>query len=285
MRTMTARGLFGLALAVLLAANIVVLAGVAANRRGEPEATLVLTERELQLPYRTHRENSGLALQLVWRTLPREAEGDGYSYDSRSPAWLDAGKLQELGFDPEDYVSDQTKAGRYKEPIPREVLIVLEYDGEAHREAIRRAEAALAADEARWRVKSDDRMLKERFDEAAKRLKRERITASRLFAVDAGLDMASLRAQYSDRARFLIIRGQSKLYHRSAGKGEAGGYLTGLAIEDIHVPLNQRQVFDDLQGQDGSRRDEFAEPRYEVELAWGRRLEPWIVEAAALGGQ
>ncbi|KAB2889310.1 MAG: DUF4824 family protein [Desulfobulbaceae bacterium] len=285
MRTMTARGLFGLALAVLLAANIVVLAGVAANRRGEPEATLVLSERELQLPYRTHRENSGLALQMIWRTLPREREDDGYSYDSRSPAWLDADKLRELGFDPADYVDDQAKVGRFKEPIPRQVLTVLENDGEAHREAIRRAEAALAADEARWRAKPDDKLLKERFDEAAKRLKRERITASRLFAVDAGLDMASLRAQYSDRTRFLIVRGQIKPYHRPAGRSDAGGYLTGLAIENIHVPLHQRQVFDALQAQDQSRRDEFAAPRYEVELAWGRRLEPWIVEAAALAGQ
>jgi hypothetical protein len=282
MKTMTALGLFGLALAVLLAANIVVLAGVAANRRGEPESKLLLTERELQLPYQTHRENSGLALQLIWRTLPREAEGDGSYYDSRSPAWLDAGRLDELGFDPEEYGGDQMADGRFKEPIPREVLVVLEYEGEAHREAIRRAEAALAADAARWRAKSDDRMLKERFDEAGKRLQRERITTSRLFAVDAGLDLDSLRARYGDRARFLIVRGLVKPYRGSAGRGEAGGYLTGLAIENIHVPLDQRQVFDALQAQNHSRRDEFAGPRYEAELAWGRMLEPWIVEAESL---
>lgn len=285
MKIMTARGLFGLAFAVLLAANIVVLAGVTANRQGEPEATLVLSERELQLPYRLDHDNSGLSLQLTWRTLPREREDDGYSYDSRSPVWLDADKLRKLGFALGNYSDGQTADARFKEPIPREVLIVLEYDGEAHREAIRRAESALAADEARWRAKPDDKLLKERFDEAAKRLKRERITASRLFAVDAGLDMASLRAQYSDRSRFLIVRGQVKPYHRPAGMGEAGGYLTGLAIENIHVPLHRRQVFDALQTPDQSRRDEFAEPRYRVELAWGRRLEPWIVETAALAGQ
>ncbi len=280
MKAMTARGLFGLAFAVLLAANIVVLAGVAANRRGEPESKMVLTERELQLPYRLHRENSGLSLQLTWRTLPREAEGDSY-YDSRSPAWLDAGKLQELGFDPEVYGSDQATGGRYKEPIPREVLVVLEYDGEAHREAIRRAEAALAADEARWRAKSDDKLLRDRFDEAAKRLKRERITASRLFAVDAGLEPGLLRGKYGDRSRFLIVRGLVKPYHRSAGRGEAGGYLTDLAVEDIHVPLNRRQVFDALQAQDRSRRDEFAEPRYQVRTGLGPAAEPWIVEVQA----
>ena len=285
MKAMTARGLFGLAFAVLLAANIVVLAGVAANRRGEPESEMVLTERELPLPFRLHRENSGLALQLIWRTLPREREDDGYYYDSRSPAWLDAGKLQELGFDPEDYVVDRTHAGRSKEPIPREIFVVLENDGAAYREAIRRAEAALAADEARWRAKSDDKMLKERFDEAGKRLKRERITASRLFAVDAGLEPGLLRGKYTDRSRFLIIRGLVKPYHSTAGREEAGGYLSDLAIENIHVPLNRRQVFDALQAQDQSRRDEFAEPRYRVEVAWGRRLEPWIVEAAALTGQ
>lgn len=281
MKAITARGLFGLAFAVLLAANIVVLAGVAANRRGGPESKMLLTERELQLPYRLHRENSGLSLQLTWRTLPREAEGDGSYYDSRSPAWLDAGKVSELGFDPAEYDGNRTTGGRYKEPIPREVLVVLEYDGEAHREAIRRAEAALAADEARWRAKSDDKLLRDRFDEAAKRLKRERITASRLFAVDAGLEPSLLRGKYGDRSRFLIVRGLVKPFPGSAGRGEAGGYLADLAVEDIHVPLNQRQVFDALQAQDRSRRDEFAEPRYQVELAWGRRLEPWIVEVQA----
>lgn len=281
MKALTVRGLFGLAFAVLLAANIVVLTGVAANRRGEPESQTVLTERELQLPYSMHRDNSGLSLQLVWRTLAKEAEGEGYYYDSRTPGWLDAGKLRELGFAPEDY-GDGQAAGRIKEALPRDVLVVLENDGEAHRQAIRRAEEALAADEARWRAKSDDRLLKERFDEAGKRLKRERSSASRLFAVDAGLDADQLRAKYTDRGRYLIVRGMVRPFRSSAGRRDAGGYLTGLAIENIHVPLDQRSGFDALQMQDQSRRDEFAEPRYQVELAWGRRLEPWVVGVQAL---
>ncbi len=280
MKTISVRKLFGLALAVVLAANIVVLAGVAANRRGEPEAKAALTERELRMPYSLHRENSGLALQLVWRTLARETDGEGIYYESRSPAWLDAGKLRELGF----AVDRMLAAERQKEEIPREVLVVLEQDGPAWREAVRRAEAALAAEEARWRAKSDDRLLRERFDEAGKRLQRERSSASRLFAVDAGLDIVQLRGKYGDRSRYLIVRGQVRptLAVAGGGKRSLQGYIAGLAGEGIHVPLGRRQIFDALLRQDKSRRDDFAEPRYRVELAWGRRLEPWIVAVERL---
>lgn len=280
MSIISTRGLFGLALAVVLAANIAVLAGVAANRRGEPEAKAQLSERELRLPHTLHRENSGLTLQLLWRTLAREANEEGIYYESRSPAWLDAGKLRELGF----AVERMLAAERPKEEIPREVLIVLEQDGPAWREELRRAEAAVAAEEARWRAKSDDRLLRERFDEAGKRLKRERVANSRLFAVDAGLDIGQLRGKYGDRSRYLIVRGQIRPMLAVAGGGKRSlhGYIAGLAIESIHVPLGQRRVFDALLQQNKSRRDDLAEPRFQVELAWGRRLEPWIVAVKGL---
>jgi hypothetical protein len=80
--------LFVSGFALILIANVIALAGVAANRSGKPEAVIELTERELRLPYyEMNDENSGLALHLNWRTLP-EIKDDIYPFYSRwgSPA-------------------------------------------------------------------------------------------------------------------------------------------------------------------------------------------------------
>ncbi len=39
-------------LGIIIATNVIALAGVAYNRPGQPEATIELTERELAMPYR-----------------------------------------------------------------------------------------------------------------------------------------------------------------------------------------------------------------------------------------
>jgi hypothetical protein len=63
----SSRTLFALGFILLVATNLVVLAGVLLNRSAEPEALMTLTERELPLPFRLHKENSGLALRIAWR--------------------------------------------------------------------------------------------------------------------------------------------------------------------------------------------------------------------------
>jgi hypothetical protein len=59
---LSSRALFLLGFFMIVATNIVVLSGVASNRSGNPESEVILTERELQLPYKIHEENSGLTL-------------------------------------------------------------------------------------------------------------------------------------------------------------------------------------------------------------------------------
>ena len=55
--------------ALIVLTNAIALVGVAYNRSGEPDSTLTLTRRELQMSYRwwRDRENSGIALRLLWR--------------------------------------------------------------------------------------------------------------------------------------------------------------------------------------------------------------------------
>jgi hypothetical protein len=75
---------------VVILANAVALVGVARNRSGEPEAEVLLTERELPFAPWTD-ETTGVFLRLEWqRSLP------GSKVET---PWLDRAKLESLGFD------------------------------------------------------------------------------------------------------------------------------------------------------------------------------------------
>ena len=65
-------------LAIIIATNVVALAGVAYNRSGNPEAQIELTERELAMPhrYRMNKENRGHA-KAVFQILQPVANSLG----------------------------------------------------------------------------------------------------------------------------------------------------------------------------------------------------------------
>jgi hypothetical protein len=279
----SARGLFVLGFIILAATNIVVLTGVAANRSGSPEARLTLTERELQLPYSMFDENSGLSLRLVWRILSRDE--DELNLPGSNPAvWFNAEKLEELGFAVNDYLDSPDRARDYKKPLSREVFIVLEEDGEAYREAVQRAKTALAREQGPLPENSDVEESRRAVQQAEKRVTEERLTQSRLFAIDAGLDPEELRAGYPDRSRFIIARALvTPRFYEENGRKKAEGYINRLSIQSIHVPLKHRQLFDTILAQDRSKGREFRRPRYQVTVAYGSRLEPWIESVRPLG--
>jgi hypothetical protein len=258
------RALFAVALVVLIATNVFVLVGVSANRSGPQESRLTLSERELGLSYRVNKENSGLSLNLSWRTLPRKRD-DNYSY-WRSPGWFDRQKLVELGFNVEGLSGPGGDDVYAKMPIPKEVYIVLELEGAAYRESLQRAQT-------RYDAAAPDEL-----DEKKRKLRFERWDNSRLFAIDAGLDPMDLRKVYGDRKRFLIAKGvvaPRNIY--AEDKEDVGGYIKRLSIEKIHVPLKLRTFFDGLPAKVASGKDEIIGPRYQAELAYGSRFEPWIV--------
>ena len=274
----SSRALFALGFVILAATNIVVLSGVASNRSGNPETLVTLTERELQLPYRVHEENSGLSLRLVWRTLGKNEE-EMYDYSGwKSPAWFSAEKLDELGFKTDGALSSDDNGTHYRKPIPKEVFIVLENNDETYRDAIKIAEKVLEKAQGLFKSNSGDKTLRNKYESAEKRLKKERMENSRLFAIDAGLYPGELRNKYKDRARFIIVKGLVKpryRYHKK--KKEMFGVISRLSTERIHVPLKHRNVLDNILAQDKPKQNGFQSPRYEIKLAYGSRLEPWIV--------
>jgi hypothetical protein len=262
-------------LALIAATNAVVLAGVAYNRSGEAEAQLRLTDRELSPPYSWGfaKENSGLAMQLKW-SLPVAPSSRGDADDSPSasrwgaPGWLDRAKLIELGFDVARI--ERTDDERSPEPLPRDVFLVLEMDGAAHREALARAERRVAALQARAAADPQDSNARNALGWAGKALDDVRNKESRLFVVDAGLDPARLRAKYSDRTRYAIVGGRvsvSRAYGYKRRPASLTGSVEQLNVDEINVPVELRPAV----GPDKA---------FEASVAFGRRLEPWFASAA-----
>lgn len=275
----------GVALIVLT--NAVALGGVAWNRSA-PESSLRLTQRELWLPWNWgfEAENSGLALRLAWRTPVAETEGrpgydTSYMMVGSAPAWLDEAKLAELGFDV-SHTEDAT-AGRVRsdKQLPREVLLVLELDGPAYRANLERAQKIAEAEEALLAANPGKKEFEERAKQAREQLGREEREASRLFAVDAGLDATALRVKYPDRARYAIVRGNVRPQFAGYGKSTRfWGYLEKLSVESVNVPHEFRQVLEPVLRRGAGYPNQKAAP-LEATIAFGKRFEPWMMAAGA----
>lgn len=218
---------------VLVLTNVVVLAGVALNRRQPPESVLALTEREFGPQWSwmwRDDENSGLGLRLLYRVETAQDSGSP-SYDPFGPvAWLDEKRLAALGFRDTDYSRD----------LGRDVLLVMELDGPAHARVLRAAP-----------------------DQETRQ--REEQKASRLFIVDAGLDQNTLRQRYPDRTRYAIVHGNIRPYQMRNRK--VYGSVTAVRCETINVPLQFRGEI---------------KKTFDIKVAFGSRLEPWILSAGAL---
>jgi hypothetical protein len=253
-------------LALIGLTNAVVLAGAGWNRSGELDSLLSLTERELRPPYAWEggKENSALALELRWRVLAERTPMRGaYTFHGGGwPQWLDAAKMAELGFD--------TTHASAKSQLTREVFVVLERDGPAYAESLARTAAQARQLAARNERDADKKA-------ADEMLERETSTNSRLFAVDAGLDHGVLRARFADRHRYAIVRAGVRALVSSPGSA-AAGFIDGLSVARINVPREMRSSFDGLLPEaDGTRPGPGR--RFDAQVAFGQRLEPWLAWA------
>ena len=282
--------LFILGFVVLAGTNIFVISGVIYNRSKGPVTLIELTERELQLPYWTNDENSGLALQLEWRTIGRD-KNDFYLGSWDSPTWFNEIKLKELGFDIENTNSFVYSSEYYKVPIPKKAFVVLEYDGKLYKEALKRAEKNFEKE--KNILKADIESNSNDFEWAETHLRDERESETRLFAIDAGLDANKLKEQYNDQTRFIVVPGIVKMrcnYNDKKDNEAPVGYISRLCVEKIHVPLKYRKTFDPIMSKEKPKKYKFNIsqrhisnlPRYKVKLAYGKRFEPWIQSVQAI---
>ncbi len=271
-------------ISLILLANAVALSGVAYNRSGAPESQLTLSQRELGLPYGggSSTDNSGIALSLGWRVLNQETEhGFDLSYirSGGAPEWLDKAKLAELGFDVSQPVDTAAGVRQYAKQLAREVLLVLELNGAAYQQSMQRARQHAAQEAAARGTNADSKEYAQRDKNAQEQLGREEQENSRLFVIDAGLHLNALRAKYPDRAKYAIVRGQVRPHLLNPErKARLLGYVSGLSINQITVPFDFRPVFEPLLKAGRGYRHDTTSP-FEVSLAFGKRLEPWMTEA------
>ena len=261
--------------ALVLLANAVLLAGAAYNRSNEPESQLQLTQRELQSSQGMMRkDNSGITLTLNWR-VAREAAaqendyGRGYSAGKWGvPAWLDKAKMAELGFDVVKLTGTSESGRHSKKMQSREALLVLELNGQAWQQELKRAREYAGQSGVLSAGNPGSEEFKRRAKSAVENYQHEEQINSRLFVIDAGIDLLKLRTAYPDRQRYAIVHGLIQPSAvRNKNETRVSGYIGEVSAEHINVPLNYRQVFDS------------AVP-YEVTVAFGKRLEPWITGAS-----
>lgn len=245
---------------VALLAPLLLALASARNRAGEPEAEVVLTEREARLVPAGEGRRWAL-LRLDWN---REQE-----WDQTEAGWFDGPKLAALGFDTRLPASDDRARAFYGWQPPRTVFLALELDGPA----------AARAD-----AESPE----------------GRATRSRLHVVDADLDAGALRARHPDRDRVLVVRGVVEAHCTGRWNPETRklsppflrGLVKRLLVEELQLPRGKRAYLDALAsgearpaGAGATRtaprvavRPPEAASRYTVILRTGRRFEPWVTE-------
>lgn len=272
-----------LGVALIAATNVVALVGVAYNRSGEPESMLTLTQREVGKlnAWGFGHENSGLELGLRWRTAGSDYFGFNYGDDAGeedAPSWIDPVRLAALGFDLPD-MEDAGKRRRYVErQSSRDALVVLEFDGPAYRREVERVRRRADEAQARAAAATNDTELKRRADGARNQLARMEREETRLYVVDAGPDLAPLRAKYPDKTRYAIVHAEIRpTVLERKGKARLSAYVQ-LATAHIMVPLEFRDTWERGHGL-GTKPG-----LLDVQIAFGKRLEPWIVAVSSHQG-
>ncbi len=274
--------------ALILLTNAVALLGVAWNRSGDPESMLKLTQRELHQPNGDmSHDNSGMALKLAWRVAaadPESAINWSYAGAGGTPEWLDEAKMASLGFDLTETAHSKDIEGierrRYRE-LSKEVLLVLELAGPAYEQFLESTRRYAVEAEAKIATNAESEAVMRQLKDLRERVTREDLENSRLFVVDAGLDMAVLRKNFPDRSRYAIVRGQVLPWSfgdNEKGKNKARGYIEGLSVDSINVPSDYRAGFEQEHRQPGITPSKSSP--FEATVAFGQRLEPWIIDVS-----
>lgn len=273
---------------LIILTHAVTLGGILSNRLDQPESRVTLSERELALPSGNfrHAEDSALALRLNWRVPARPSDVTDFDYATynRQPAWLDATRMAELGFDTAAGHETPEAREHFARQLPREVLIVLELAGPAWQQARHQA-SERAARRGAEAASNPGKDFVQRATNSRDLLTQEEIQNSRLFAVDAGRDLVALRTRHPDRSRTLIVHAQVRpLVQAHDERWRLAGMIDDIAVENIHVPHALRPALDMLRSTDRPKTEASA-PRFEVQIAVGQRLEPWIEAVSLLPGE
>jgi hypothetical protein len=268
------------AAALVLVVNAWILAGVALNRAGEPEARLVLRERELVVTGGAAAdENSGVGVRLE---VNRWRPGSGSLEAWQNYGSLTGARLASLGFDltPPRDLDEALRLAR-RQPA-RRAFAVLQLGGSAWEAWLGALDEAVEAGVKELAAGTIPQRELTRRREHAEAQRRQ---GTRLFLVDAGADPEALRAAWPDRTAFLILPAEVSLQVAQLGTARPcepdGCRLVGrinLLVDEVAIPRRLQASLPP--GPRGARREsgrgDEAGPPFELVLCTGRRREPWV---------
>jgi hypothetical protein len=277
--------------ALILLTNAVALTGVYLNRSGEPESRLRLSASAnwpaLGWRGRQGEQRAGAGPQLAGprreqrRLLRRLQPASGGTPDVAGRGAHGGAGLRYQG--PAQPTSDARAALRASVAARGAAGAGTGRTGLAAGAGIRARENAARHEAARLANPGQQGVHAAKAEAGREQLERSRRShASRLFAIDAGLDADALRRRYPDRSRHLIVRGTVRPAERGPdGDHHLAGHVSQIAIAQVNVPFALRPVLEPLRNAPSPAPDQQA-PRYEVQLAIGQRLEPWIERVTTL---
>jgi hypothetical protein len=263
-------------LALIILGNGVALTGIYYNRSGEPDARVTLTQRELRLPYYGGfvSENSGVAFNLQWRIRD---DNSNYATNWGYPDWLDEKKLKELGFNTKIPKEAPHATRRYRKMLPRAAYVVLEYNGPTYKANLARVLNNLKTQKQLATEHPSDKQHAVDLRQAETAVDNEKNTFSHLFAVDTGVNKGVLRHKYPNRSMYIIAEAQIRIAlfaPKPPSPLKLAGRIQSLSINSITAPYTIRQQLEPhlTKNRYAARHN----LKYNVTIAYGRRLEPWI---------
>ncbi|AMO96144.1 hypothetical protein CFter6_3511 [Collimonas fungivorans] len=198
-------------------------------------------------------------------------------YSANGPGWLDKTKLASLGFNVSMPIDTDRGRTAYQKQLSKPVFLAMEFDGPAYRQSIELAKQE-DADSSKKKAVDDKKK------DQPTALSQELNLTSRLFIIDASLDRETLRAKYPDTRHYGIVRGQiqPRVVYNKEKQPLMAGYVKDVSAQNINVPFEFRSVFEPMQkmNQTYGYADNDKRPSFEATVAFGRRLEPWIVAAS-----
>jgi hypothetical protein len=245
--------------AVVLLLTVGGLFGAAAWNRGHDVQTIVLSERELALPWSWPSARSGTRLRFEWQSGSEPQDGRG---------WLTEVKLRELGFTMDVPAGAPEAEHFYGRSLPRLASVAFEMDGPAWRTLEQRLEMAAAAN--RFQPRPGDR--------------------SHLVPIDAAPQPDALRRRYQGQPVVVLPAVIQLRYRTTPTEGPSvWGEVTDLVAREVTVPASLRHRLPAgprraLTPQDpsGVRPTELEAPRYTVELRVGRLGAVWVEDIRPL---
>lgn len=246
------KNLFGIAISIIILSNLIILFNLYQNRTNPPDSVVTLTQRELT-SYNYYENQQDRYFRINWK--------NGMELDNQ--------KLTQLGFD----IENALKFGKHREL--REVFVVLEVDSPLHQKFIKEK-----------RKDFENRIIDANqvyINSAKNNLEKSIYGSSRLYILDANLNYEELRKKYSDRSRYIIQKAQIRIYRtHDNNRYYINGYISTLSIPHIHISLKNSIIINNIIK--NSTRDKRYKhyPKYKVKVAFGSRLEPYIIDIKAI---